>query len=408
MGPEGGMAETDTDTLITGIDTLLTMDPSLGEGPLGILRDVCVYVDDGEIGFIGPRKNAPSARNEVDGRGCIALPGLVDCHTHAVWAGSRAQEFEARLAGANYTDILRAGGGILSTVRASRDATEEQLAAGCANRLARMKARGVATVEVKSGYGLDPLTEVKLIQAARRAGTVTGIRVVPTFLGAHAIPPDWRADREGYVEQVIEDQLPLIAPYASFIDVYVDDGAFTVEEGERILRAGQHAGLGVRIHAEQVAWTGAAAMAARLGAHSADHLERIDADGIAALAEAGTVGVMLPGAMLYLKDTPPPVAALREAGVRLAVATDLNPGSSPVDDLWAAATLACVTMGLTVDEALRGITCVAADALGLPEVGRLRVDGPGPVVLVRPPPSEPPEPAVLVQHLGAPRIVAIV
>jgi imidazolonepropionase len=402
------IAEADEDTLITGIDTLLTMDPSLGDGPLGVLRDVTVYVDDGEIGYIGPRRGAPSARTEIDGTGCIALPGLVDCHTHAVWAGSRAREFEARLQGANYTDILREGGGILSTVQASRRATEEQLAAGCANRLSRMRARGVATVEVKSGYGLDPATEAKLIQAARRAGVVSGVRVVPTFLGAHAIPPDWRDDREGYVEQVIEDQLPLIAPYAAFIDVYVDDGAFTVEEGERILRAGKHAGLGVRIHAEQVAYTGAAAMAARLGALSADHLERIDADGIQAMAEAGTVGVMLPGAMLYLKDTPPPVAALREAGVALAVATDLNPGTSPVDDLWTAATLACVTMGLTVEEALRGITCVAADALGLPNAGRLRVNGPGPVVLVRPPPSEPPDPAVLIQHLGAPRIAAVV
>ncbi len=402
------MRDTDKDTLITGIDTVLTMDPELGEGPLGILHDASIYVDSGEIGYIGPAKNAPSARREIDGSGCIALPGLVDCHTHAVWAGSRAREFEARLAGANYTDILRDGGGILSTVRASRAATEEQLAAACANRLARMKARGVATVEIKSGYGLEPATEVKLIQAARRAGTVTGMRVVPTFLGAHAIPPDWRDDREGYVEQVIEDQLPLIAPYVRFIDVYVDDGAFTVDEGERILRAGKHTGLGARIHAEQVAWTGAAAMAARLGALSADHLERIDADGIAAMAEAGTVGVMLPGAMLYLKDTAPPVGALREAGVPLAVATDLNPGTSPVDDLWTAATLASVTMGMTVEEVLRGITCVAADALGLPEVGRLRVEGPGPVVLVRPPPSEPAEPAVLVQHMGAPRIVAVV
>ncbi|MEZ4322613.1 MAG: imidazolonepropionase [Myxococcota bacterium] len=396
------------DTVIAGIDTLLTMDPSLGDGPLGILRDVAVHVDGGEIAWIGPTSEAPASRHTVDGTGCIALPGLVDCHTHAVWAGSRADEFERRLAGATYTEILKAGGGILSTVRASREATEEQLAAGCASRLARMRARGVGAVEIKSGYGLDPVSELKLIQAARRAGKLTGVRVYSTFLGAHAIPPDWADDREGYVEQVIEDQLPLVAQYASFIDVYVDDGAFTVEEGERILRAGLQCGLQVRVHAEQVAYTGAAEMAARLGALSADHLERIDDAGIAAMAASGTIAVLLPGAMLYLHDTPPPIAKMREAGVRFAVATDLNPGSSPVDDLWACATLACVTMGLTVEEALRGITCVAADSLGEPDLGRLRVGSPAPVVLVRPPPGEAPHPAVLVQHLGCPRIEAVV
>ncbi|MCB9677040.1 MAG: imidazolonepropionase [Alphaproteobacteria bacterium] len=396
------------DTLITGIDTLLTMDPSVGEGPLGVLHDVSVHVDGSEITWIGPASDAPSARETIDGTGCIALPGLVDCHTHAVWAGSRADEFEKRLAGASYTSILEGGGGILSTVRASRAASEEQLAAGCASRLARMRARGVGTVEVKSGYGLEPAAELKLIQAARRAGKLTGVRVFPTFLGAHAIPPDWRSDREGYVEQVIEDQLPIVAQYASFIDVYVDDGAFTVEEGERILRAGMACGLKPRVHAEQIAYTGAAAMAARLGALSADHLERLDDAGVAAMAASGTIAGLLPGAMLYLRDTPPPVAKLREAGVPLAIATDLNPGSSPVDDLWACATLACLTMGLTVEEALRGITCVAADALGQPDLGRLRVGSPGPVVLVRPPPSEAPHPAVLVQHFGCPRIEAVV
>jgi len=396
------------DTVITGIDTLLTMDPALGEGPLGRLQDAAVYIDGGEVVWLGPSSDAPSARESIDGTGCIALPGLVDCHTHAVWSGSRAGEFQQRLAGASYTSILQAGGGILSTVRGCRSATEEQLAAGCASRLSRMRARGVATVEVKSGYGLEPETELKLIEAARRAGKVAGVRVLPTFLGAHAIPPDWRSDRLGYVDQVIEDQLPLIAPYANFIDVYVDDGAFTVEEGERILRAGQACGLKLRVHAEQVAYTGAAAMAARLGALSADHLERIDDAGIAAMAEHGTIAGLLPGAMLYLRDQAPPVDKLREAGVPLAIATDLNPGSSPVDDLWTVATLAAVTMGLTVTEALRGITCVAADALGRPDLGRLRPGGPGPVVLVRPPPTEPADPAVLVQHLGCPRIEAIV
>jgi imidazolonepropionase len=376
---------------------VLTMDPSVGEGPLGAIRDGAVGVRDGRVCFVGERSQEP------EGTACegVLMPALVDAHTHAVWAGSRADEFLRRLEGVPYVEILEAGGGILSTVRATRGADEATLAAWCADRLRRLAARGVGTVEVKSGYGLSPEHEAKLLRAARTGGELAGVRVLTTFLGAHAVPAEWRGDREGYVDQVVSEQLPLCAPLADFVDVYVDRGAFTVEEGRRILAAGRDAGLGVRVHAEQVAYTGAAEMAAKLGALSADHLERIDEAGVAAMAEAGTIAGMLPGAMLYLHDPSPPVAMMREAGVRFFVATDLNPGSSPVADLFTCASLAAVTMGLTVDEVLLGITAVAADALGRSDLGRIREGGPAELIEVALPPGEPASAAALVQFLGA-------
>jgi imidazolonepropionase len=389
---------------IRGAAAVFTMD--VGEGALGDQGPVSVVLDGGRVSYMGPESQAPSTHSVLDATGCCVFPGLVDCHTHAVWAGSRSEEFRRRLSGVSYSSILEEGGGILSTVAATRAAPLAALVASASSRLSRMAALGVTTVEVKSGYGLNPSVELQCLVAARLAGEASGLRVVRTFLGAHTVPAEHRGDRAAYVDQVIEEQLPLCAPEADFIDVYVDRGAFEVAEGERILRAGAAAGLGVRIHAEQCSATGAAAMAARLGAQSADHLEHLDTAGIEAMAAHGTVGVVLPGAMLYLRDAPPPVAALRDAGVPLAVATDLNPGSSPVGDLWACATLACLTAGFTVEEALLGITARAADALGRPELGRIRVGGPGDVVVVRPPPGEPPLASVFVQHLMAPEIVA--
>lgn len=385
--------------VVRGIPTLLSM--GQGAGPLGEQRDVAVAFDETGVAWIGPDAQAPDAPEVVDGTGCVALPPLVDCHTHTVWAGSRSDEFRQRLSGVHYSEILEAGGGILSTVRQTRTASESTLVALAAARLSAMRRRGVGTVEIKSGYGLSVADERKLLIAAGLAGKQAGVTVLRTFLGAHAVPAEHRADRSAYVEQVIHEQLPEVQAHADFIDAYIDRGAFTVDEGRRILEAGRGAGLGVRVHAEQVAYTGAAEMAAGLGALSCDHLERLDADGVHAMAAAGTVGVMLPGAMLYLKDPAPPVAQLREAGVPLAVATDLNPGSSPSGDLWRAMTLACVLMGLTVEEALRGATCVAADALGLASEGRLAI-GSSSLILCRPQPGEPPEAASLVQFLDGP------
>jgi imidazolonepropionase len=394
--------------LVTDIDVLLTMHPDGGEGPLNARRDAAVLLRDGVVAWVGDASQAPSAERVTSAAGALVMPALVDMHTHAVWAGSRAGEFELRLAGANYSDILEGGGGILSTVRDTRAADDDQLVLACAQRLRQMARRGVGTVEIKSGYGLTPAHEARLLKAARAAGRMTGVRVLTTFLGAHAVPPEWRPDREGYVTHVIEEQLPMVVEHADFIDVYVDRGAFTVDEGERILRAGQFAGLQARIHAEQVGHTGAAAMAARIGALSADHLEQLDEAGVDAMSREGIVAGLLPGAMLYLRDSPPPIDALREAGVPMAVATDLNPGSSPLDDLWAAATLSCVTMRLTVDEALRGITSVAAQALGLHDVGQVAVGFQAPLLVIEPPPGEPASGAALIQHFSAPRIRAIV
>ena len=330
----------------------------------------------------------------------------MDCHTHAAWAGSRADEFERRLAGASYTEILEAGGGILSTVRSTREADLAELTRLLRARLRGMRARGVTTVEVKSGYGLSPRVERRLLQAIQAASDT--VRVSATFLGAHAVPEEFRGRRQDYVRQVIEEQLPACAGLADAIDVYCDRGAFELDEAVAILAAGRAQGLAIRAHAEQVAWTGIAAAAARMGALSVEHLERIDDDGIEALAEHGTIAVMLPGAQLYLRDVSPPTAALRAAKVPMAVATDLNPGSSPVHDLWTAATLATILQGLTVEEAILGITRHAARALGRPELGWLGPGSVGDLVVCRPAPGEPATASTLIQHLGGHRVEAVV
>jgi len=392
--------------VVRGLDLLLTMDPTLGEGPLGRLEHAAVALDERGVCWIGSDDQAPTAPVVVQARGQIGLPLLVDSHTHSVWAGSRADEWERRLSGISYTEILEAGGGIRSTVRHTRQASLDELVELCTARLAPMVARGVGAMEIKSGYGLDAHTERTMLQAAGLAGQRVGMTVVRTFLGAHCVPSDCRDDPDGYVDDVVGPQLAACADVADFVDVYVDRGAFTVDQGRRVLQKGIAAGLRPRIHAEQVTYTGAARMAAELGAVSADHLEQIDEDGIAAMAKAGTIGVMLPGAQLYLNDPSPPVPMLREAGVRMAVATDLNPGSSPVDNLWTCATLACVRMGLSVEEALLGITAVGADVLARPDLGRLRVGSAG-LVLARPRAGEPCVPGALLQHLGGPSVSVI-
>jgi len=391
--------------LVRGFDRLLTMDSSIGEGPLGELEQASVLVEAGRVRWVGtgPPPTATPVDEVIDAHGWVGMPALIDCHTHAIWAGSRAEEWRERLAGVSYAEVLERGGGILSTVAATRAASGEELVSACVARLHRMRAKGVGTVEIKSGYGLSVAHELRLLRSARRAGDATGMKVLTTFLGAHTIPAEHRANRDVYVDEVVHEQLAAVVGLADFVDAYVDRGAFTVAEGRRILSAGKAQGLKVKIHAEQVSYTGAAAMAASLGATSADHLEQLDEDGVRALAAAGTVAVLLPGAMLYLRDAPPPVAALRAAGVPLAVATDLNPGSSPVDDLWACATLACLAMGLTVEEALLGITKNAARALDLPDRGQLRPGAVASLIGVRRD-GEPASAAALLQHLGAPEV----
>ncbi len=388
------------DLLLRDLELVLTMDDAWAAGPLGPVPNGAVALRDGKVAWVGPSADAPGAADVRSFPGCIALPGFVDAHTHAVWAGSRADEWEARQRGVDYRDALAEGGGIHRTVSAVRATPLPELTALASGRLAHLASLGTTTVEVKSGYGLDVGAEVAMLTAARDAGRQAGIRVLTTFLGAHVVPRSHLGHRDAYVAEVIEQQLPAVADLADFVDVFVDDGAFTLDEGQAILEAARSLGLGLKIHAEQLTFTGAAAMAARLGAVSADHLECIDAEGIAAMADHETTAVLLPGAMLSLSLPPPPVSALRDAGVRLCVATDLNPGSSAFHDLLSCAQLACLTMGLTVDEALLGITSHAGHALGRPDLGRLYRDGPGDVVVLRPAAGEPATPASLLQQVG--------
>lgn len=362
-----------------------------------LVHDATVVLGNGRVVAVGTDGTdiCRDECDEFDGSGLIGMPGLVDCHTHAVWAGTRLGDFVRRLGGESYAALLEGGGGIHTTVQATTAASDADLHAHLAARLATMLDRGVTTVEIKGGYGLAIEAEARLLRIARTVASPQ--RRFTTFLGAHAIPPN--RSRADYVDELCGPMLAACAPFADAIDVYCDRGAFTLAEAERILRAGKSAGLAIKVHAEQVEFTGAAAMAARLGALSCDHLERIDDAGIAAMAAGGCVAVLLPGAMLYLRDSPPPVAKLRAAGVRLAVATDFNPGSSPVSDLWTCATLACLTMGLTPEEALAGITSVAARALGS-EGGLIEPGAPADLALFAPPPGELPDPRVLVQYMG--------
>lgn len=338
------------------------------------------------------------AYEDVDADGLIAMPGLIDCHTHTTFAGSRVADFVKRLGGTPYTSLLEGGGGIHTTVQSTRMATTDELTLLTSARLEEMLSHGVTTVEVKSGYGLDLKTERRMIEAARASSGP--VEVLTTFL-AHVLPRG--RGRVEYMRELLDVNLPSLAPLVSAADVYCDEGAFTLAETDAILTRAKALGLGLHVHAEQVVHTGAAALAAHHGALSADHLERIDQDGINAMAKAGSVAVLLPGAMLYLKDAAPPVAALRAAGVPLAVATDFNPGSSPVTNLWSAATLACLTMGLTVEEALAGVTRNAARALGRRDIGWLGPGSAADFALFAPPIGEPPSVEVLLQYLGGTR-----
>lgn len=388
--------------MATATPTLLVKDLSALWTGSEVVQRVSVLVRGAEVVAVG-RVEAPEGAEIVDGRGKIGMPGLVDCHTHLVHLGTRLGDFARRLGGTSYTEILEGGGGIHTTVAATRAGTQAELLGTTRARLRAMLSLGVTTVEVKSGYGLDVATEARMLWAAKAAAWP--LEVVPTFLGAHALPAG--TSREAYVDLVCGPMLEACAPLAEAIDVYCDRGAFTLDEARTILAAGKARGLRVKAHAEQVAFTGVAAMAAEMGALSCDHLERLDDHGVAAMARHGTVAVLLPGAMLYLRDTPPPVAKLREAGVPMAVATDFNPGSSPVANLWSCATLACLTMGLSAEEALAGITRHAATALGRPQKGRIAPGSCSDLALFSPPPGEIADPRVLVMHLGARRADAV-
>jgi imidazolonepropionase len=348
---------------------------TMAGGGLGIVEDGAVAATAGRIAWVGPRAalSAP-ARETTDCGGAWILPGLIDCHTHLVFGGDRADEFERRLAGEDYATILKAGGGILSTVRATRAAGEDALLAAALPRARTLMAEGVTTLEVKSGYGLDTATELRQLRVARRLGAELPLSVVTTLLAAHAVPPEFAGRRADYARLVAEETVSAAAAagLADAVDVFHDTLAFDDAETGWVLDAARRHGLPTKLHGDQHADAGSAALAARHGVLSVDHLERANAAGLAAMGAAGTVAVLLPGACYFLRETArPDIAAMRAAGVRMAVATDFNPGSSPALSLLLMLNMGCTLFRLTVTEALRGVTVNAAAALGLADRGRL-------------------------------------
>lgn len=340
-----------------------------GGKPWGAIADGVIAVDGGRIAWVGARGDWNGrAREEHDAQGAWVTPGLVDCHTHLVYAGNRANEFEMRLQGASYEEIARAGGGIVATVGATRAASEDALVAAGRRRLDDLLAEGVTTVEVKSGYGLDLDAEARTLRAARRLGVEARVGVKTTYLGAHAVPPEYKGRADAYVDFVCAEAMPAIARegLADAVDAFCEGIGFTPEQTVRVFDAAVALGLPVKLHADQLTDCGGAALAARYGALSADHLEYSAESGVQAMAAAGTVAVLLPGAFYFLRERQlPPIDALRRHGTAIALATDCNPGSSPVTSLLLVLNLACTLFRLTPEEALAGVTRNGARALGL-------------------------------------------
>jgi len=356
---------------------LATMVPD--GAPYGAIADGALAIQGETIAWVGGRAALPGppaelARNVRSGGGRWMTPGLIDCHTHIVFGGERSREFELRLEGASYEEIARAGGGIVSTVAATRDADEATLVASAARRLSNFLAEGVTTIEIKSGYGLALEAELKMLRAARRLGEILPVDIRTSFLGAHAVPPDFAGRQTAYVDLLCTGMMPEVAAsgLADVVDAFCEGIAFTAEETRRIFAAARAHGLPVKLHADQLSDTGGAALAAEFGALSADHLEWLSAEGVAAMAASGTVAVLLPGANYFLRETrQPPVAGLRAAGVPMAVASNCNPGSAPALSLLLMLSMACTLFRLTPEEALAGVTRNAALALGLADRGQL-------------------------------------
>lgn len=346
-------------------------------GPgMGLIENAIVASSGSEILYAGTAEDAPSFLpcQTIDCEGRWITPGLIDCHTHIVYAGDRAQEFEMRLNGLSYEEIARSGGGIVSTMRATRAASEDQLVLAALPRLDALIAEGVTTVEVKSGYGLDTDSEIRMLRAARRLGTERPIHVTTTFLGAHAVPPEYAGENDRYIALLTDHMLPQIARLGlvDAVDAFCEDIGFTVVQTERVFEAAQRMKLPVKLHADQLSNQHGAALAARFGALSADHLEYLDEAGVLALSAAGTVATLLPGAFYSTGESRvPPVEALRAAGVPIALATDCNPGTSPMTSLLLAMNMGATLFNLTVAECLAGVTRNAARALGLGNCGTL-------------------------------------
>ena len=340
-----------------------------------------VVVESGMLRWVGPQSAVPAtyaALPQWDGGGALTTPGLVDCHTHLVYGGQRANEFALRLAGASYEEVAQAGGGIVSSVNATRAASEDELFERAKPRLQSLLDEGVCAIEIKSGYGLALEHERKQLRVARRLGEALGVTVRTTFLGAHALPPEYAGRSQAYIDLVCKDMLPVLAAegLVDAVDVFCERIAFTLAETEQVFQAAHALGIPVKLHAEQLSDMGGSALAARYGALSCDHIEHVSQAGIAAMQAAGTVAVLLPGAYYTLRDTQlPPIAQLRAAGVPMAVATDHNPGTSPTLSVLLMANMACTLFRLTVPEALAGITLHAARALGLQDTHGLIAAG---------------------------------
>jgi imidazolonepropionase len=342
-------------------------------GPYGMIENGALAISEGKIAWIGKRNALPPDLESktvkvYDGEGGWLTPGLVDCHTHLVYGGSRAREFELRLQGATYEEIARQGGGIRSTVTATREANEESLLKQSAPRLVALMQEGVTTVEIKSGYGLDLETEIRMLRVARTLGEKYPVTVMPTFLGAHALPPEYEGRSDQYVDFVCDQVMPQVAAQqlAGAVDTFCESIGFTPEQTERVFRAAKKMGLAIKLHAEQLSDLQGAALAARYGALSADHLEYVSEEGVKAMADSGTVAVLLPGAFYFLRETRvPPIDLLRRYSVPIALSTDCNPGSSPTVSLLLMLNMACTLFRLTPEEALAGVTRNGARALGL-------------------------------------------
>ncbi len=363
----------DWDLLLTDLHVATLAE---GAADYGVVRDAALAVDDGEIAWLGPASELPrktsSEQRSLGGR--WVTPALIDCHTHLIFAGDRAGEFEERLSGVAYADIAARGGGILSTVRATRDADIDTLFEGAHTRLRQLAGSGVATVEIKSGYGLDLATELKMLGVARNLGDTSDLSIQATLLAAHTVPPEYRDNANAYIGMICDEILPEVVEHelADAVDAYCERVAFDAPQIAKLFRRSKELGLPVKLHADQLSDGGGAELAAHFGALSADHLEYTNEAGVRAMAAAGTSAVLLPGAFLTLGETQqPPVDALREAGVPIAVATDCNPGTSPLCSMTEAMALASRVFGLTPEECLAGATRHAARALGLDDRGTL-------------------------------------
>jgi imidazolonepropionase len=335
------------------------------------MNEAAILVKEGQIAYVGPLADLPTLAPGTprhDGANALVTPGLIDCHTHLVYGGQRANEFAMRLGGASYEEVAKAGGGIVSSVKATRAASEEALFALAAPRLQALLNEGVCAIEIKSGYGLNLENERKQLRVARQLGEAFGVTVKTTFLGAHALPPEYAGRSQAYIDLVCQEVMPTLAAEGLIdaVDAFCESIGFSLAETEQVFQTAQKLGLPVKLHAEQLSDMGGSALAARFGALSNDHIEHLSAEGIAAMKDSGTVAVLLPGAYYFLRDThQPPIQALREAGVPMAVATDHNPGTSPALSLLLMLNMASTLFRLTVPEALNGVTHHAATALGL-------------------------------------------